>query len=334
MKGLFLVVCLCLTQYMVQGQVKQYYHKDPEGMLEQQSKILFEQAYKILDAYPPDTLQVDERKLALSALDGLLHDTRLDTSRAVKNYFKGNVDRIIDSLGKNTADRGVRIFKVYNHGFILKSKSVTIAIDIVRGGRYKYIDEDQIQKLVDLSDILFVSHYHGDHADPMVAEMFVRQGKKVIVPSGLWENKSDGYIHLRNTNSYLTTTIELDRRRKLGVDVFPGHQKDVLNNIYAITLPESITITHTGDQSNKNDLSWIKEMKNRVTTDVLLLHCWTPNLKEVVEGIDPRLIVTGHENELGHSIDHREPYWLTYEKMKAVSKPYIIMAWGEIYHYK
>ena len=44
------------------------------------------------------------------------------------------------------------------------------------------------------------------------------------------------------------------------------------------------------------------------------------------------MIVTGHEDELGHSIDHREAFWLTYYKMEEVYKisvPYVIMGWGE-----
>ena len=59
-------------------------------------------------------------------------------------------------------------------------------------------------------------------------------------------------------------------------------------------------------------------------------------MAEHIEDFDPNLIVTGHENELGHTIDHREAFWLTYYKMEEIVKPlvpYLIMSWGEWYTY-
>lgn len=330
--GIFL--CLWITHGTTDAQVREYYHRDPQSLLEDQTSVIFNHAYKTLDSYPPDTLHILERKLALFALDGLYHDTRLDTSSALKNHFGQIMNRIVDSLKTTPVDEGIQIFKVYNHGFILKSKSVTIAIDLVRPGKNKYISDAQMQKLVELSDILFISHRHGDHADAVVAEMFTKQGKKVIVPTGLWENKSKHYIHLRDSSATIPDNIVLDKGQKLGIKVFPGHQGPVPNNIYAITTPENLTLMHTGDQANKKDLAWIKNIKEEVCIDVLLLHCWMPNMEETIAGVNPRLIITGHENELGHTIDHREPYWLTFNKLKNVTVPYVIMAWGEYYHYK
>lgn len=316
------------------AQVREYYHRDPQGLLEDQSAIILDQAYKILNRYPPDTLHANERKLALFALDGIYHDTRLDTSSALKNHFSQIMNRIVDSLKTTAVDEGIQIYKAYNHGFILKSESVTIAIDLVRPGKNKYISDVQMQKLVELSDILFITHLHGDHADAVVADMFVKQGKKVIVPTGLWEDKSINYVHLRDSAVTISDNIVLSNGQKLGIKVFPGHQGPVPNSIYAITTPENLTLMHTGDQANKKDLAWIKNIKEKVCIDVLLLHCWMPNMETAIAGIQPNLIITGHENELGHTIDHREPYWLTFNKLKSITVPYVVMAWGEYYHYK
>ena len=330
--GLFL--CFWIMQGIAQAQIRQYYHKDPQGLLEDQSIMIFGQAYNILDKYPPDTLHANERKLALFALDGIFHDTRLDTSLAVRNHFDLMVGNIIDSLKRKSPNQGMQVFKVYNHAFILRTKTVTIAIDLVQGGKNKYISDTLIRKLVELSDVLFVTHRHGDHADATVADMFAKQGKKVIVPTGLWEGKSSKYIHLRDSCATISHEMVLDNGQRLDIKVFPGHQDNVPNNIYAITTPENLTVMHTGDQANKNDRSWIRKLRDEVETDILLLHCWMPNFEEAINGINPRLIITGHENELQHSIDHREPYWLTFNKLKNVTIPYIIMAWGEHYHYK
>ncbi len=43
------------------------------------------------------------------------------------------------------------------------------------------------------------------------------------------------------------------------------------------------------------------------------------------------IILTGHENELGHSVDHREAYWITYDHTVDCPYPVLVMSWGEPY---
>ena len=61
-------------------------------------------------------------------------------------------------------------------------------------------------------------------------------------------------------------------------------------------------------------------------------------------GFDPAVVITGHENEMGHTIDHREPYWLSYKRKSGSERfggdpdigyetPLLLMTWGESYHY-
>jgi hypothetical protein len=77
---------------------------------------------------------------------------------------------------------------------------------------------------------------------------------------------------------------------------------------------------------------------------VILPNCWTTDIARAVRGFDPELVITGHENEMGHTIDHREPYWLTYQRqtgsdrsggsrLVGYDKPLLVMTWGESYHY-
>jgi hypothetical protein len=54
----------------------------------------------------------------------------------------------------------------------------------------------------------------------------------------------------------------------------------------------------------------------------------------LIRGAQPALVLTGHENELGHTIDHREPNWLTYERFAGSAAPFVVMTWGEFYHYR
>ena len=60
-----------------------------------------------------------------------------------------------------------------------------------------------------------------------------------------------------------------------------------------------------------------------------MINCWTYKIKDIIEGFDPRYVITGHENEMGHTIDHREAFWLTFQEMEPINHDYIVMAWGE-----
>jgi hypothetical protein len=46
-------------------------------------------------------------------------------------------------------------------------------------------------------------------------------------------------------------------------------------------------------------------------------------------------VVPGHENELGHVVLHREPYWLTVDRLSPFGPVNsVIMTWGEKFHYE
>jgi len=62
-------------------------------------------------------------------------------------------------------------------------------------------------------------------------------------------------------------------------------------------------------------------------------NCWTPEIIRMADGMKPSIIITGHENELGHSVDHREAYWLTYDHTVDCPYPVLVMTWGESYWY-
>lgn len=326
----FLTTCIVFLYTPIFGQIRQYYHKDPLALIEEQSKQVFNQAYSILQRYPPSPKVLEERKMALFALDGLYHDRRTDSLVILNQQFASLMNRVIDSLKNPPHDNGVRIYKIYNHGFIIQTNSITIAIDLVRGSQFATLSNDHIQEFADLCDMMFISHKHSDHADSLVAEMFVKRGKNVVVPHDLWHGQSKYYHHLRDSTHF----FNFSDKKQLDVTAFPGHQGEVPNNIYLISLPEGMTVMHSGDQSNNNDLSWIKKISQNYDVDILLAHCWMPNLKQAITGIQPKLIITGHENELGHSIDHREPYWLTFQKFEEISTPTVIMAWGENFYYQ
>jgi L-ascorbate metabolism protein UlaG (beta-lactamase superfamily) len=302
---------------------------DTSAFLNTQTELALQLIDSALNTIPPITGEHIVRKLALYNMDAILHEKRYDKSPALLQFMDRRVKAALEDM-KRPLKKGMKIYKLYNHGFIVRTNTVTLAFDLFRGKGL--IADSLMQAVVDQADILFISHVHGDHADRQVADMFLKAGKPVWAPTNVWE--SDMAIKHIRSETAVTERIEL-KGQKVSVQVYPGHQGNLMNNIYMVTTPEGFIVAQTGDQSQKKDMEWIGKLKDQPNRlDVLLVNCWTFNLPAAVDGFNPRLVVTGHENEMGHSIDHREPYWLSFLKLKQISKPYILMTWGERYLYK
>ena len=309
---------------------------DTAGMLDMQAEKTFELINNVLDETPPRIPEPLNRRLALLSLDNLLHDEKGDDRSSLHRFFINRIAKAAEEISTTSVKNGARIWKLYNHGFIVKTRSVTIGFDIVGASSARItgfeVPDSILEKIIHECDVIFVSHYHRDHADFNVAEVALRLGKKVVVPPKLWEDLSVTYLARHPTSSQY---LDIKNGKELKVITWPGHQGPVLhNNIYIVTTPEGLTFAHTGDQSNAKDLLAIREIRKTVKTDVLFVNCWTPQIGELLKGFNPRLIITGHENELGHTIDHREPYWLTYERLKGVSYQHVLMTWGEVFPYR
>jgi len=325
------ILCLLIT-VRLSAQEKLHYWSDSENYLQDQASSAFEKAYQVLSAHPPGTNVSNERKLALLSLDILLHDTRLDNGTAFMSYMLNITGNLLSELQKTKPeDNEIRIFRFYNHGFIVRTPTVTVGIDLVRGGNAAkpFISDSVMRSIVEQCDILFITHAHGDHADIAVAKMFCEQRKIVIVPDEIWKDMPPQFRILRGTNLIRELIRLPEKNASLTVQIYPGQQGNILNNVYVITLPEGQTIMHTGDQDYSDDL--VATISNNVKVDVLLVQCWMLPMEKFVSGIKPKLVISGHENEMGHTIDHREAYWLTFKRMVDIKVPFVVMAWGESY---
>jgi hypothetical protein len=88
------------------------------------------------------------------------------------------------------------------------------------------------------------------------------------------------------------------------------------------------------------DYNWIDNVSENYHVDILLPPCWTNELYRIVKGFNPQLVIPGHENELGHPVDDRVPFWgdveflqLTNDELYKSNYSVIQMIWGESYHY-
>ena len=299
------------------------YWRDPDGYLDDQAKILFGLIDETLERNPATTEPSAERQLALASLDALLHDTRNDDSPALHAFLDRRMTRVAAQLKVRPKKKDVELFKLYNDGFIVRSGGVTVGFDLcgTRQG-VKYIPDPLMREIIGRCDMLFISHRDPDHADAKVVDMASEAGIPVYGPED-YDNEKTEKMRMEDFGS---------RRLAKGLEVqaLPGHQDDLQNNIYVVTFPGGHTVAHCGDQYNREDLDWLRTVSEKLasTLDILIIDCWALELKETVEGFSPRLAVFGHENEMGHTIDHREAFWLTQEKSNTLPVPSVILSWG------
>jgi L-ascorbate metabolism protein UlaG (beta-lactamase superfamily) len=299
-----------------------------DTLLSRQAASMFDLIDHSLREYPPEIGQPIVRKLALYNLDALFHETRYDQSPELLQFMAKRITEALADLSQ-PLDDGIKIYKLYNHGFVVRTATVTVAFDLYRGKGL--IADSLMQAIVDKCDILFITHLHKDHADNQVAEMFKKSKKQIWIPSNLWED----YAHVQHIRSEKITERKIKVKNSfLNVTIIPGHQGELMNNIYEITTPEGFNVIHTGDQHCENDMGWISQIYKQIPApDVLIVNCWTKHFSDFVNGFNPKLVITGHENELGHTIDHREPYWFSFQKLEQINKPYVLMTWGENYKF-
>lgn len=297
--------------------------------LDHQHGYTLNMADAVLRANRPSLQDSAIRKTALFALDEVFHYKEPDAGKSaqVLGFFRNRLELAGYEMDKTKVTDGAVIWKLYDHAFVIRTASVTFAIDLTRGIWWDNTDIQQLtRRIIDQCDTLFVSHEHGDHYDPFVIEAFKAQGKPVILPGTLERDGTTKHV------------IQLSQDRMLRVVMFPGYQGDVVNNVPIIYTPEGLSFAHTGDfhQSNSTPIKqwdWIDKVKEKWDVNVLMINNWAPKPQQVVQGFDPKLVIPGHENELGHGIDDRKPYWMSYERLQGIEYPFVVMTWGESYYY-
>lgn len=337
-KALFSIIAtaaLISLPSVVQAQEDVAYWGKEDAYLLRQAKYMYELVDEALDEYPPVVGAPTSRKLALYNLDAMLHETKYDNTEPFKSFVASRASKVIADM-QSPVKKGMKIYKIYNDGFVARTKSVTIAFDVVRGALKgeSIVSDKDIATIVDQCDVLLLTHNHSDHVDRYVVDRFIAAGKPVIAADEILKDV-EGVTHYRSETDILDKVVALKNGKTLKVKIYPGHQSEMMCNVYAVTTPEGLTVAHTGDQYNEGDFKWINTVKDqKPAIDALIINCWSMNIADAIKGFNPRYVLTGHENEMGHTIDHREAFWLTFQKLQPVTHDYVVMAWGEWFSFK
>ena len=316
---------------------RMYYWDDIPAYLNDQAANSLTIVTSLLKANPPaPTLSLD-RKAAFVILDNVLHQPSAPHLEAVQHYYHNSMAALLTHLQTHTPQSGAYIYKLYNHGFIVATANGNFAFDLTRGRSSKVdsfaVDDTMTKALITQCDALFVSHWHNDHADDWVAQEFLAQHKPVVTPDSVWIDKPF-YTEVRHPARSMDSlyNLPLGNKRFVRYAALPGHQGKILNNVYIVTTAQGLTFAHTGDQYNPDDFVWIDRIASRFKVDVLFPNSWSLDVYRLIDGVNPKWIVPSHENELGHSIDHREAYWLTMNKLQDLQRQVVYMTWGEVFY--
>ena len=153
-----------------------FWGKEDAYLLKQAAKM-FALTDQALTENPPVVGAPMARKLALYNLDAMLHEVKYDNSQPFCDFIDSRIGKVIEDM-KSPVKKGVKIYKIYNDGFVARTKSANIAFDLVRGEckKQKLLSDEQIDAIIEHCDVLFLSHNHGDHVDRYVVNKFIAAG--------------------------------------------------------------------------------------------------------------------------------------------------------------
>ncbi|UCH36199.1 MAG: hypothetical protein JSV65_07555 [Armatimonadota bacterium] len=363
------IVCGLTAMSAAAEQVDPRISEDDDAYLSRQAQALLAQVNETLSRVPPQVPEPPERRLALLVLDGVLHEQYAPSRPPVQEFYRARIERAVAQMEGTRVSEGAIIWKLYNHGFVVRTATVTLAFDVYRGPQgFRVSDaeggrsiglspgfpipDDLAERLVRQCDVLFISHRHGDHADEWIARTFLAHGKPVVAPPNAFEGSPihEQITRLKREAHTVQRLPIQDGARQLEVVVYPGQQyqgSGLPNNVALVFTPEGMSFAHNGDQINdpypayQEDYEWIDKVREHHRVDVLMTNCWLNDIYRLTRGFNPKLVIPGHENELSHPVWDRVPYWrdaeylgTTYPQLLASDYPVLPMTWGESYHYK
>ena len=301
----------------------------PSAYLNYQAKIAYPLIDRMLKAFPPAVEPDINRRMALIALDQFLHDADYDRRNAFGTFFNTRMAHMLEGID-NPLSTGIRIYKLYNSGFIIRTPETTVAIDLVPGGMSNkpFLSDSAVSEIVRRCAALIITNTDKSHANRSIAWTFAGEGKKVILPEELWTNLDGDIVRI---GADTEQTIDLAGMK---LHLLPGHNGQTANSICVMDFNGRGVVAHTGAQDNEADLEWIDRIHTRYDIDVLLTKTQSPDLEAIITGFKPDTVITCHENELENTFDKRESYWITQKRMKNLANlnvPNVIMTWGEAY---
>lgn len=296
----------------------------------------------------------EERRRAFMLLDYPLHvDNYAPTTtkdeiaayeRAVTGYMRRTIARVLREVrAAKVAPGTLRAWHVYNMAYVLKGERKTVLIDFTP---YPFFDrqtpwtDDDWQAFAELGDLLVITHPHRDHSSYPLMRRLRALGKPLILPCEMRDRETGEEFKAGEG------VVVLDRDHDKPVDVggvrfwnFMGNQgAGVPCNTYLIDI-DGVRIADNGDNGVKTS-EW--KLAKCPSADLIISSTWSyvTNIVSACKstpGFDPKraIFLPSHENEVMHSVPHRESYREMYTSKVRLGCPgfawprVMPLAWGE-----
>ena len=269
----------------------------------------------------PQTGDPTIRKNALGSIDDLIFGPYPPLHPDMGWFFEGVLVKAMLEIRNEDVAEGASIWQIYNHGFVVRTPSVSFGIDL-----YDFFKTTKFLELADLIDVYFISHAHGDHFSRDLIFKMRSLNKPVVGPGEV---------------QYVTTVMHAGESDVISNCTVNAH--DGLHSVpvrqFEIITPEGFKFLHTGDNQTSETLPLVTDV------DVLLLNGWinesgaTSNvvgIRKAIDKVKPKVTLPGHILELGHLGSLHPP--ISYQSVidaddGSLASEYCILGLGERYHY-
>jgi L-ascorbate metabolism protein UlaG (beta-lactamase superfamily) len=281
----------------------------------------FPEIKEIFFSERPQTGDSTMRADCFGSIDDMILHNYPPLHPEAKPFFKTMLKKAILEIKYEKITDGASVWQIFNHGFVIKTPTVTFGIDL-----FDYFNTEEFMELADLLDVYLVTHSHIDHYSIRLIIEMAKQGKPIVGPFEFnHATKKMG----PGQDAYFSG---LYIRAHDGLHSLPVRQ-------YEIQTPEGLKILHTGDNQTSATLPLVSDV------DILLLNSWInesgfiSNIEGVriaINKIKPKVTLPGHIMELGHlggwypPEPYRDP--IASDDGSLISDFYIL-GWGERYHY-
>jgi hypothetical protein len=85
----------------------------------------------VLETYRPSIPEHPLRRAALIRLDDILHIESAPRKEIVQKFFRDRMERVIVEIENTRVTSGIRVWKLYNHGFLVRTPTVSFTFDVV-----------------------------------------------------------------------------------------------------------------------------------------------------------------------------------------------------------
>lgn len=245
-------------------------------------------------------------KLYNSSIQDSALTMKLESQYPILYYLRHVFKKSVSEIKICQIDKGVIVWKLYNMGYVIKTKDVCFAIDLVT---------PFFIELVDVIDFAVVSHAHNDHFDKNFIQALTAKGKAVYSPF-----YREGTVISSDT---LFNFKELEVRFTMNKQ---GDLPVIVSEINCGPSADDYTIY------NIADARILERLHPSRHVNLFIIHIANGlDVFDAVKKINPGITLYDHVMEFGHPVDrYRWSYDFTYDKTKQTDPASnYVLTWGE-----